>query len=125
MNDIESRLLRNSVIDPATGCWVWIGYKTRNRRGVYYGRLSIRVSGIPYPFYVHRLAFEEWIESIRGGYEIDHKCRNTLCINPAHLQQLSKTKHRRVTISRAGAAEYSGVSRDYFRSESVDSLVVL
>jgi hypothetical protein len=37
----------------------------------------------------HRAAYETWVGPIPEGLTLDHLCRNTLCINPAHLEPVS------------------------------------
>lgn len=65
--------------DPATGCHVWIG--ARSDSG--YGR--IRLGGIL--MNAHRVA---WVAAagrdIPPELVLDHLCRVTACVNPAHLQ---------------------------------------
>lgn len=41
----------------------------------------------------HRFIYESEVGEIPEGYEIDHKCRNRSCINPEHLQVLTRTDH--------------------------------
>ncbi len=66
-------------------CWVWqgasdeFGYglvKWRNRK-----------------YRVHRLSYILKKGPIPTGYEIHHKCRNTLCGNPDHLQLVTRVSH--------------------------------
>ncbi len=36
----------------------------------------------------HRWAYEHFIGPIPDGYQIDHKCGHTMCVNPEHLRPL-------------------------------------
>ncbi len=94
------RLLFLSVLDPVTECWVWIG--ARHRKG--YGRITMRVpeKNHPVPFYAHRVAYEELTgKKIPPGFQLDHTCRYTSCINPAHLEPVPAiTNRERQMLSR-------------------------
>jgi hypothetical protein len=41
----------------------------------------------------HRYVYESEVGEIPEGFEIDHMCRNRSCINPEHLQALSRNDH--------------------------------
>jgi hypothetical protein len=85
LDNLEERLLRNSVSDPASGCWVWIG--KRSAEG--YGKLTVRVTGKPSPVnvYAHRAAVVAFQgKKLRADLHVDHICRNPSCINPEHLR---------------------------------------
>jgi HNH endonuclease len=43
----------------------------------------------------HRLAYERANGPIPPGMEIDHLCRNTLCVNPDHLEAVSPGENKR------------------------------
>lgn len=61
--------------------------------------MNFRIHGRHVSKRAHRVSFEEFVGPIpEGGYEVDHKCRNTLCVNPAHLEAVTPTvnKSRRV-----------------------------
>lgn len=47
--------------------------------------------------YVHRVAYRLWGGELDDDLELDHKCRNTGCCNPLHLEQV---EHRE-NIARA------------------------
>lgn len=84
---LKKRLLKNSVVDLDTGCWVWKG-KVNNSG---YGQLTVRILDKAYPvnLYVHRLAVVIFQgKRLRDDCHVDHKCRNTLCINPEHVRQV-------------------------------------
>lgn len=61
-------------------CWLWTG--TANPR---YG--TIRVNKITH--YCHRWIYEQVVGPIPTGYDIDHLCRYTLCVNPDHLEAVT------------------------------------
>jgi hypothetical protein len=77
------RLLYLSVLDPVTECWVWIAH--RLAKG--YGKIDIRRDGRKVCDFAHRVAWEVFNgRAIPYGYQIDHRCQNESCINPAHLE---------------------------------------
>ncbi len=109
--DLEHRLLENSVIDPSTGCWLWCGPRDK-RPETPYGRISIycRETGRQRNFRAHRVAYAELIGPIPEGYQIDHKCRNPVCINPEHLEAVPPivNSQRRVWKHSARSDAYVG-----------------
>lgn len=72
------------------GCLIWRGHTYRNG----YGR--IRIDG--QIRLVHRVAYEIAEGPIPEGLEIDHLCRNKLCILPTHLEPVT----REVNLRRLG-----------------------
>lgn len=67
------------------GCWVWTGGRYPNN----YGRM--RVSNVSVR--VHRVAYELLIGKIPRGLEPDHLCRNRLCVNPSHLEPVTRKEN--------------------------------
>lgn len=68
-------------------CWVWTGWE-RNHYGHFIAwgkRLA-----------AHRLAYRDAGRKIPDGYDVDHLCRNTMCVNPDHLEAVSE----RVNVQR-------------------------
>lgn len=62
------------------GCWEWTG--SRDRRG--YGRISVQ----DFSTYAHRALYEITVERV-AGFDLDHLCRNTWCVNPDHLEPVT------------------------------------
>lgn len=85
--NLEHRLIVNSVLDPATECWVWIG--ARNKKG--YGRINVRRNGKHCAVLAHAVAAEVFAGRVATpGFEHDHICKNRPCINPAHTEVVTK-----------------------------------
>lgn len=92
--DMCERILANSAMlpPPASDCWVWLGSV---RRASYYKYPSINIYSRELrktvSRYAHRIAFEAFTgRTIPPGHEIDHRCYNTLCVNPMHLQMTTR-----------------------------------
>jgi hypothetical protein len=43
----------------------------------------------------HRYVYETHKEAIPNGLELDHLCRNTLCVNPNHLEPVTHAENCR------------------------------
>lgn len=89
--DLEDRLIANSIVDPATGCWNWIGNQSYNG----YGRMTLRVNGKHRKVGAHRVSVQvlKGYTEIPPGIEVDHLCFNRLCINPDHLRLVPKAEN--------------------------------
>ena len=94
---IIRRLLEKVQICPETGCWLWTGGTsgtldgTQDRRGGGYPRFWLDGQMVA----AHRAMFVMFAGFVPGKKEIDHTCRNRLCINPAHLELVSRSENKR------------------------------
>lgn len=79
--------LAGYVIDVTTGCWNWSLCK--NKKG--YGKLSHGNKD----YLAHRYIYEKHIGPIPFDMELDHICLNTSCVNPSHLEVVTKTENLR------------------------------
>lgn len=84
------------------GCWVWTGCCDKNGYGKIRGPGGKRVE------YVHRAVYEDVVGPIPEGLELDHLCRNRSCINPDHLEPVTRLENMR----RAGPTGVSRVNAD-------------
>lgn len=69
-------LSRYKVAD--NGCWIWLGSK--NKKG--YGRAHVNGEHTG----AHRAIYESKFGALPRDVHLDHKCRNTSCVNPDHLR---------------------------------------
>lgn len=73
------------LVDPDTGCWVW----QRAIKPEGYGYLTYKGKTT----YAHRLFFERVYGPIPKGMDIDHLCRNRACVNPDHMEVVTRQEN--------------------------------
>jgi hypothetical protein len=73
-----------SKVKKTNNCWVWLGGTTNKANP--YGKFSSVYGQTS----AHRMAYELTKGAISKGLEIDHLCKNTLCVNPDHLEAVTK-----------------------------------
>ena len=76
-----------SKVDATGPCWIWTAAMGRGNYGVF------KVHGIQYA--AHRVAYLWCYGSIDPDLELDHLCRNTACVNPFHLEQVTQQENMR------------------------------
>lgn len=76
-NYLRRLVVSSSNLDTVTGCWVW-GLTVDNR-----GYPRIKIHSIPYR--VTRLSYRAFIGGDCDNMNVNHRCNNTLCVNPSHL----------------------------------------
>ena len=90
---IHERFAAQYIPEPMSGCWLWTSWVDRHG----YGRLKkdgrMKLA--------HRASYEMTKGEIPAGLEIDHLCRNPSCVNPDHLEAV--TRHENILRSDAGA----------------------
>lgn len=98
-----------SKVDRAGECWLWTAAKDRSGYGVF-GVSKGRTRR------AHLLAFEDHIGHIPDGRQIDHRCRNKSCVNPAHLQAVTPSENaQNVEAHRDSKSGVRGVHWDAIR----------
>ena len=79
-------MLRSRYKVDESGCWLWLGRLNR------YGYGDILVDGV----YLspHRWAFEVFTgQTLEDGVEIHHTCEVRHCVNPDHLEAVTRAEH--------------------------------
>lgn len=69
------------------GCWIWYG--AMDSQG--YGRVTFRVDGRRVWTGAHRAFYEGFVGPIPEGLDLDHLCRVRACVNPAHLEPVTRS----------------------------------
>lgn len=87
-----------SKVEKTDTCWNWIAGKDTGGYGIFgAGKLRGNVR-------VHRFSWEINVGKIPDGMTIDHLCKNRACVNPGHMEMVSRrlNAHR---ISSPGATQ--------------------
>jgi len=63
-----------------SGCWEWTGAKCRG-----YGVIQISSKSKK----AHRFIYAYYYDELSSDLTIDHLCRNRVCVNPLHLEQVT------------------------------------
>lgn len=80
------RVLARIEKDP-TGCWLFLGAINSDGYG------SVREVGNGPTLKAHRVTFEHYRGEIPEGKELDHLCRVRRCVNPDHLDPVTRAEH--------------------------------
>lgn len=83
MQRFWSKVELSKTTDP---CWLWTGCLANKRRVLKYGRFQNKGRAVA----AHRFAFEDIAGPIPENLTLDHLCKNTLCVNPWHLEPVTR-----------------------------------
>ncbi len=84
----EQLFLEKVSPEPNTGCWLWMG--ATNSHGKY-GTSWLNKKSCS----AHRVSYMLFVGPIPEGLELDHLCRNTFCVNPRHLEPVTRLENIR------------------------------
>ena len=85
MNSADfARFDARHIPEPMSGCWLW----TAGLNASGYGQMNTmkRESSA----LAHRIAYEHFISPIPPGLDIDHRCRVRCCVNPQHMDLVTR-----------------------------------
>lgn len=111
---ITERLKKRCRVDAETQCWVW--QLKKDSEG--YGSVKINHKN----WLAHRAAYHWFVGPIPDGKTIDHLCRNTGCINPAHLEAVTMREN---ILRGTGPGALAVRTNKCFRGHSLDDAEIL
>lgn len=79
-------------INVTPDCWIWTAARSNNGYGVVQGLSGRKLT------HAHRLVFEILAGPIPDGLHIDHLCLNKSCVNPGHLEPVTKAENSRRAV---------------------------
>lgn len=74
----EADQIRSRSIENHMGCWIWTGHRTNTGYGYLFTNKT--------KYLVHRVSYTVFNGPIPEGMLIRHRCHNSLCCNPLHLE---------------------------------------
>lgn len=86
---VEDRFLEKVAPPNENGCTEW----RAGTNGVGYGFLRLGPADGSRRMYAHRWFYEFYVGPIPEGAHLDHLCRNTLCVNPDHLEPVTQKEN--------------------------------
>lgn len=83
----ELRLMHKIGEQTPSGCWPWLGALTSGGYGSVGVDSAVKTA--------HRVVYELLVGPVPEGLDLDHLCRNRWCVNPDHLEPVTRPENVR------------------------------
>lgn len=81
---MQERFDAKMMPEPNSGCWLWLAAASSLGYGYFFdGKLKL----------AHRVSYEMHVGPIPDGLDLDHLCRNPSCVNPDHLEPVTRKEN--------------------------------
>lgn len=97
-------------VDSTGECWIWTA--STDNHG--YGQINIKTDGSWRPQKAHRVSLILDGVEIPAGFDVDHICRNRLCVRPSHLRVVTRKQNMENAFGVAGRHGSSGLRGVYW-----------
>jgi HNH endonuclease len=87
MRTVADRIEASVTRVTETGCWVW--QKALTELG--YARIGLKGKAR----HAHKVSYETFVGPVPKGLELDHVCKVRCCVNPAHLEPVTRYENMR------------------------------
>jgi len=85
----EAKVDTNGPIWNGTPCWLWTANQVGLGYGAFFANKEVK------QVYAQRWSYEHYVGAIPEGLDIDHLCRVHLCVNPKHLEPVTRSENMR------------------------------
>jgi hypothetical protein len=109
--DPQERVWRNVSMEPMSGCWLWTGAITKCGYGS--TPTGFKKDGTRRRIPAHRFSFMAFRGSIPVGLDLDHLCRNRCCVNPDHLEPVTRRVNLLRGVNTPGSRTHCPRGHDY------------
>lgn len=101
------------IVD-TNGCWIWQGAVRQTGYGVLYrGKCTS----------AYQVYYEKYKGPIPEGLDLDHLCRNRLCVNPDHLEPVTRAVNlQRGATAKLNPAKVRMIRRAYSTGTTIAEL---
>lgn len=107
-NTIQNVLAK--FVNKTDTCWLWTGSAAKSGK-VSYGKTTYNFKTVV----AHRYVYEALVGKIADDIDLDHLCKNTLCVNPSHLEPVTRQEN----IHRSNVTKLTQEDVDEIRSSSL------
>ncbi len=110
-SDFWDWLWSMAIPEPNSGCWLWTG--GLNHNGYAQVKVGSLLDGSKRGVMAHIYTYEKIVEEVPVGLELDHTCRVRCCVNPDHLEPVTRRENLLRSIAFRAVKTHCPCGHDY------------